>query len=55
MVYSRVQHIYRWTQLIRESLTISGMKRCKNIMDYKQKWAVMSPTFIAALFTIAKT
>ena len=55
MVHSRVQHIYRWTQLIRESLTISEMKRCKNIKDYKQKWAVMTPMFIAALFTKAKT
>ena len=31
------------------------MKRCKNIMDYKQKWALMTPMFIAALFTIART
>ena len=31
------------------------MKRCKNVMDYKQKWALVTPVFIAALFTVAKT
>ena len=56
MVDSRVStYIYRWTQLLREPLTTSGMKGFKNIMNYKRKCAMMTPMFTAALFTIAKT
>ena len=44
-------YIYRWSQLLRDPLTIPGMKGFKNIMN----WAMMTPMFIAALLTIFKT